>query len=273
MKYAVNYLNRLKLENFDEIIIDYDKQDRELPTFLQEYSNKTIILSIKQINFEDFYNDKEWIKLNAIYEKNNNFIVRFSELGSFQEFNYFLQESIGELKMPYFVGFVVTNYDQLQYMFSQRVCAVYLAEEICFDLTCANGLCKQHKVQVRVFPNVAQSSIKAAPALKKFFLRPEDVELYSDVIDVLEFWGPLDRQEILAKIYKKGIWNNDLSALILDLDLPIDGRRMPPWFGAIRKDCRRECARTGGCNKCFNLLAVGKKMREHNTFFIQKKKR
>jgi hypothetical protein len=38
MQYAANYSNHIKLDNFDEIIIIYDRQDEQLLPFLQKHN-------------------------------------------------------------------------------------------------------------------------------------------------------------------------------------------------------------------------------------------
>ena len=46
MKYAASYTSKIKLKDFDEIIIRYDRQEMQLLPFLEEHSTQNIILSI-----------------------------------------------------------------------------------------------------------------------------------------------------------------------------------------------------------------------------------
>jgi hypothetical protein len=182
-----------------------------------------------------------------------------------------LEECFKELQVPFFTGCVATNFDQLNYLCSYGISDVYLAEEICFDLKRAKRICVNNNVQVRAFPNVAQSSITSIPALKKFFIRPEDIDVYSDVIDVLEFWGPADRQAILYKIYTKGVWFGDLQHLLLGFDISFDSRRIVPGFAPIRKVCQRKCMKGEHCSICDSIYNISKQLEDKN-LIIKKKK-
>lgn len=272
MKYSAIYSNKIKLNDFDEIIIIYDAQDGALPKFLQAHENQHIILSIA--NVPDFIDTQEWKKLNAIYEKYPNFSIRFGGVGAFRELPEniieFLQSDV--LTMPYFFGMIAVNFDQLNYILNLGVSQVYLGEDICFSLDSAKRLCKQHQVAVRAFPNVAQSSVKATPALKKFFIRPEDTVEYTHYIDTLEFWGPTDRQEILLRIYKKGVPFNDLNDLILDFNFNFDSRRILPGFARIRSSCNRRCMKGTPCSICDRFLSISEKLSEKGLVIRHKKK-
>ena len=47
---------------------------------------------------------------------------------------------------------------------------------------------------------MAQSSVTEIDPYLKFFIRPNDIELYAQYIDTIEFWGPEDRQDVLFEI-------------------------------------------------------------------------
>lgn len=272
MKYSGRYSNKIDMSKFDEIMIQYDKQDRQLVDFLIHHVNQKVVLVIRDIN--DFYSSQEWKKLNAIKEKFPELIfsVCFGEIGRFETGGNELQVSIDSLvDIPYFTGDLVTNFDQLHYLCKRGISEVYLGEDICFDLWRAKQVASSYGVKIRTFPNVGQCSVKSGLALKKFFIRPEDVEEYSDCIDTLEFWGPLDRQGTLLKIYKKGIWFGDLQELLLDFDLSFDSRRIVPGFAQMRKTCQRKCMKGESCTICDRVYLISKKL-EDKELIIKRKK-
>ena len=264
MKYCCQYSNKINVANFDEISIIYNNEDDQLVDFLQKHCNKDIILIIKDIPL--FAQTFGYKLLNAIKEKfpELNFSVCLKAISKFEEATDQLKEIMGELKMPFFTGDVVTNFDQLNYLLELGVSQIYLAEDICFDLRRVKHACDGYNVSLRAFPNVAQSSIKATPPLKKFFIRPEDVQEYADIIDTLEFWGPADRQDILLKIYKKGYWFGDLEPLILDLNLSIDSRCIVDGFARARKTCERKCMKGRRCTICEAIYSISKKLEDQN---------
>lgn len=271
MKYCAQYSNKINMTDFDEISIIYNNEDEQLIDFLQKHYNQSIILIVKDI--EKFAQIHGYKMLNAIKEKypNLGFSVCFKAIGKFEEAPDTMVQVINKLQIPFFTGDVVTNFDQLHYLLELGVSEIYLAEDICFDLRRVKQVCDHYNVKLRAFPNVAQSSVKATPPLKKFFIRPEDVKEYSDIIDTLEFWGPADRQEILLKIYKKEYWYGDLNPLILDLNLSLDSRRILPGFAKARKTCERKCMKGRHCTVCDNIYNISKQL-EDQQLIIQKKK-
>ena len=263
MKYCCRYSNKIKVENFDEVSILYDKQDRELVDYLSNHSYQKTTLIISDIH--EFYESQEWIKLNAIKEKypDFNFSVCFYSMRPFEEFTEELKECGNALvNIPFYTGYLAVNFDELNYLCQQGVSEVYVGEDLGFDLKRVKRVANQYSIQVRVFPNVAQSCIKSTPALKKFFIRPEDVAEYEDCIDTLEFWGTLNRQDILRKIYGRARWMGDLQDIILDFDIHFDSRRIVSEFGKMRKICGRKCMKGDYCKTCEQVYALSKKMEE-----------
>lgn len=272
MKYCSQFTNKINLSQFDEISIIYDKQDEYLVDFMQKHSNQKINLIIRDPL--DFCANYEYLKLNTIKLQHPefNFSICFYAVSIFDLIPAELEKILKKLEMPYFMGLIVTNFDQLQYLLEKGVSEVYLAEDICFDLLRVKRLCSRYGVTVRAFPNVGQCSVKAGPALKKFFIRPEDVKEYSDVIDTLEFWGTLDRQETLYEIYTSGEWFGDLKDLILDFDLSFDSMRIIPGFARARKTCGRKCMKGDRCTICDRMLSISKLLEERD-FIIRQPKR
>lgn len=264
MKYCANYSNKIKLDSFDEISIIYNGQFSELIKFIQEHKEQKINVVIE--DFNAFYDKKEWDKLNMLYTQEgiSNFVICLTQQRPFSELTIEMQEVIGKLDMPYFTGHYVTNFEQLDYLLNKGVDSVYLVEDICFDLKRAKQICDNYGAQIRVFPNIAQSCIRSTEPLKKFFIRPEDLREYSDVVDIIEFQGPLDRQAVLQHIYQKGIWYGDLSVIVLDLNLSIDSNRLLPFFGKLRKDCERKCIKGHSCTMCDRMYVISEKMKENN---------
>ena len=262
------------MQLFDEIAIIYQGQSKELLTFLEKYKGKQVTLVVQRDYLESFHQKQTWKLLAAIAKKvpDIELAVRFFEPCKFEEVKDILKECIDNLTIPYYFGFVIKDFDRLHYVCQQGVRDVFIAEELCFDLKRVKQVCKQYGVQIRTFPNVAQSNVKSGPALKKFFIRPEDVEEYGEYIDTLEFWGPLDRQATLLRIYKGGVWFGDLNELILDLNTSLDSRTIMPIFAEARKNCQRQCMKGGTCSICERLQSIGAKLGEQG-YIIKTNKR
>ena len=262
------------MQLFDEIAIVYQGQSKELLTFLENYKGKKVTLEVKQEYLQEFHDGQTWKLINAIAERapEVQLTVRFFAPCKFDECDKILEDCIQGLAVPFYFGFVIKDYDKLHYVCQKGASEVYIGEELCFDLARVTRVCMQYGVQIRTFPNVAQASVRSGPALKKFFIRPEDVEEYSEYIDTLEFWGPLDRQVTLLRIYKGGTWFGDLNELILDLNTSLDSRTLVPVFAQARKNCQRKCMKGGACSICERLQSIGEKLGEQG-YIIKTKKR
>ena len=120
------------------------------------------------------------------------------------------------------------------------------------------------KVKLRVFPNIAQSTrgtTKLLPQLIKFYIRPEDIELYQDYIDVLEIFPCKDRTTVIYEIYKRQQWLGKLSDIIMDLDNDIDNDVISPYFALHRIKCHQDCL-LDRCTLCQQIYSLGKKFEE-----------
>lgn len=79
---------------------------------------------------------------------------------------------------------------------------MYICEELGFSLDKISKILHENNIRVRVFPNICQSSFLETPSIKTFFIRPEDISIYSMFIDVFELVSDKDRQYTIFKIYK-----------------------------------------------------------------------
>lgn len=71
-------------------------------------------------------------------------------------------------------------------------------------------------IKIRVSPSVSPNTSPAASSkINNFFIRPEDISLYSDAIDVIDFnVFENEKEDTLFKIYKSGSSNLPLEVLI-----------------------------------------------------------
>ena len=92
-------------------------------------------------------------------------------------------------------------------------------------------------------PNVAQTSAdKFTDKIKTFFIRPEDIEIYDEVVDVFEFAGPLTIQPTLYNIYQKqSKWEGNLNSIIKELHTSVNNTTIMPLFGLTRVNCGKRC--------------------------------
>lgn len=173
MRYCINYDKRSSiLDKVDELIINYNEKDDTLLDFLNKYKDKRIII---KIDIEYLYNKIDFFK--ELCNKYPNIVFLFSYY--FEKFKDMLKD-FQEKKIPYFFNKKINNLDDLKGYISLGVTDVYIVEDLGFDLQAVKNAVKDAEVRVRAFANVAQSSFNETPALKKFFIRPEDIVTYEE---------------------------------------------------------------------------------------------
>ena len=266
MKYCLRYANSSKvlIKEADEISIIYNKNDAELPAFIEKHPNQRITLIIQHP--EDAFDNFEIKKLRAVAEKyaDTQLTICLYQLCKRAAIDNAIIEKVRQVGLPWYTGNTVTSWDALHYFLALGVSDVYITEELCFDLPIVAKLCHEKGVGVRVIPNVAQSSINETPDLKKFFIRPEDLETYAPYIDTIEFWGELTQQDTYYKIYKSGRWYGDLKEIIFSFDTEFDSRRVLPIFGSARLGCGKRCFKGFNYSICDNVHSISKKMEAQN---------
>lgn len=268
MEYSFRYYSSGKqhLKTVDEVIIKYDRQSEELLSFLEEFKDQRIILDV--VDTKDFDVHNEYKKLNAIQEQYPEYNVQvcFGVDAPIDE-----AAQIGEqLKYPWFSHRHIGDWDTLDYYLSKGVAQVYITEALGFDMEIVSKLCHAKGVSVRIYPNVAQSCVRTGPAVKKFFIRPDDISYYEPYIDVIEFWCDEQQQPIYKRIYDNQKWFGPLREIIKDFNSDFDNKHILPVFGATRVNCGKKCMRGRHCTICDKLYDVSVALKDSN-IIVQKK--
>ncbi len=256
MKYCLVLTDIPAIEKADEILLEYNKKNLKIIDYIKEHSNQRIILNIS--NLDEALQYKEIEKLNAIYVENKlNFSIKLPS------YNEKIKDLLPNLQVPFFFDWIITDWDELLGYIQLGVSDVYIGNNLGFELDKVAEVAHQNNVQIRVFPNVAQSSWKETSGLKKFFIRPEDVTFYSDYVDVFEFWGTdLKKQEIFYKIYNKQEWFGSLNEIIYELNEELDSRYIIPRFAEKRVRCKKECLKGGKCQICDRIKELSYTLEE-----------
>lgn len=256
MKYCLVLTDIPAIEKADEIMLEYNRKNLKIIDYIKEHSNQRIILNI--FNLDEALQYKEIEKLNAIYVENKlNFSIKLPS------YNEKIKDLLSSLQVPFFFDWIVTDWDELLGYIQLGVSDVYIGNNLGFELDKVAEVAHQNNVQIRVFPNVAQSSWKETSGLKKFFIRPEDVTFYSDYVDVFEFWGTdLKKQEIFYKIYSKQEWFGSLNEIIYELNEELDSRYIIPRFAEKRVRCKKECLKGGKCQICDRIKELSHTLEE-----------
>lgn len=246
MKFAVKFYKDCRiLPQVDEIIIQYNEKNPNLIKFVQEYKeDQRIVINITELsNIEDNLNIFE-----AAFKAHPHFAILLSQKQNIAD--------IAEMNIPFFFLEGASCLDDMAAMVNAGVSDLYVINELAFNIVEVSEYCHKKNVSVRVYPNVAQSlsRLNNINSLTKFFVRPDAVQVYSPYVDVMEFFGPLDKQPVLYEIYRDERWQGNLDDIIIGLNKHIDNKTIVPYFDIIRLKCGKVCS----FEKCSICSAVEK---------------
>lgn len=260
MKYCINYSNKSHIiDKVDEILIRYDKNKiLELFTqFIPAHLNQRIIVQlIEENNIDTIVNNLK--KIISIYNENKD--IKFDI-----QLPFYNQKFIEELKdtnLKYFFKAAANSWDKFTGLISQNVSDIYITDELAFELDKVAEIAHKNNIKVRIYPNVAQSRWDKLSDILKFFIRPEDIEMYEPYVDVCEFYGDKAQQiDTYYKIYQEDKkWFGDLQEIIIGLDSKIDSRYIIPRFAEKRIKCGKDCLKGGKCEMCKRILDLSKQL-------------
>lgn len=260
MKYCINYSNKSHIiDKVDEILIRYDKNKiLELFTqFIPAHLNQRVIVQlIEENNIDTIVNDLK--KIISIYNENKD--IKFDI-----QLPFYNQKFIEELKdtnLKYFFKAAANSWDKFTGLMSQNVSDIYITDELAFELDKVAEIAHKNNIKVRIYPNVAQSRWDKLSDILKFFIRPEDIEMYEPYVDVCEFYGDKAQQiDTYYKIYQEDKkWFGDLQEIIIGLDSKIDSRYIIPRFAEKRIKCGKDCLKGGKCEMCKRILDLSEQL-------------
>jgi hypothetical protein len=259
MKFCLTFHNDIfkRYPDFDEVIIKYFEKDLTIFDFVskEDILNKRLILNIVDYKL----NEEDFSDLAAILKKLQAINPKISILLSIKQYDF--SQVLKENGIPFFFYKVAETWDELRSLTKEEISDVYIGSELGFRIAEVADFCHKLDIKVRVFANVAQTSapLKNMTDISSFFIRPEDLAKYEEYVDTVEFFGPLDRQGVLLKIYKRGSWEGSLSDIIVGYKNKIANHTIAPQFGNIRLKCQKKCCQNK-CNMCFKIEEIAEKV-------------
>lgn len=255
MKYCIDYHKSFrKAEQADEFTIIYNKKNDALIDFLEKFKDKRVNLTI-----EKELTTSELKLLKTIRDSYPNLFLRI------EKYDDEILENLVECGVPFFFSNRVNNWDEFLGLVELGVTDIYIVEDLCFELDKVAAIAHNNDIQLRIYPNIAQSSWKHTPEIKKFWVRPEDIAAYEEYVDVCEFFGNTQQVSVLLKIYKEDKkWFGLLNEIIIGLKENLDSRFIAPRFAEKRIKCGRECLKGGKCQMCERVVSLSKTLKDAN---------
>ena len=261
MKYSLPfYVGNPYLQKADEISIKYDvSSEVSLIDFLDEHIGQRIVLRIAKNNH---LTDKNYQFLQAVVKQyaEGTVVLCFEEL-----------TSIGtNFRLPHFFKYYCTDIEQALALAEKGVTDIYVTDNLCYWL---KEVRDKVKCNIRVFPNWAQSSIDLSNPYTKFFIRPEDVNLFEPYIDYLEFYTT--NVKLAADLYEiyciKKSYTGWLEILITGLPhIQVHNECIDPLLATERLNCHKSCTYWSNCKLCEKWFSLAQTL--YNAKYVIKLK-
>ena len=257
MKYCLTYHRSTFEKNlFDEVIIKYEEENEHVVNFAQEEANSVrLVLDMRNYKGEP----ADSLPVIKMTTKMHSDIAVLLNLGQTDFAQVLLSEGIA-----FFYDKIAETWDELVSLVRAGVSDIYIGSELGFEIKDVASVCHNRNIKIRVFANVAQTSapLKNMDTITAFFIRPEDLILYEPHIDVVEFFGPIDRQRVLHEIYTNGKWLGNLSEIIIGLDVDVKSSSIAPRFAEARLNCKKRCNQEK-CTLCNNVQTFAQMLDEN----------
>lgn len=193
-----------------------------------------------------------------------------------KEFVYLIPQLV-EQKIKFFFDSSIPacNFTTLQSFIALGVTDVYIQDDLMYDLYAVRKVCRNAGVNLRLVLNRINESnnFYAVPQETSPFIRPNDIELMSKFFDTFEFDFPDKEWDILSLLYRVYFidrdWHGDLQEIISQLKTPINNKTLIPDFTMYKINCKRNCARGKGCNKCEQFIALSRLLNKKQVGFKQ----
>lgn len=250
-------------EQVDEFYIDFKNKPQKLLQFLDIYANSQRV----NIRITPEITETQLDIILAIPRKYNIAVCLMWDDWKEKE----LYKKIKDAKIPFYFYKVPKNWEELYGLLSLGVSDVFIAEEMGFSLASIHKITQERNVQVRCYANVCQNTwAPATGQITDFYIRPDDMDLYADVIDVLEFYDVIDRQNIYYEIYfhnKK--WDGNLQEIIKGLKVKVNNYYiLGSEFAERRMDCGKKCVKGGRCRLCYRLVELADSLEQSPNYQV-----
>ena len=275
MKFNVTYSKNFRhLQEVEEVTIPFEHGDIEILTLLKEIPQEQKV-NLRMFSFSLCGLAENADILEAAAQVHSNLAVRLT----ISQFGPLLNQIKDDIKkylidknIAFYLEIFVSSWDGLVALIELGVSEVFISNQLAFDLERVSLYCRDKNIKVRVIPNIAQAEGMASvqrDTFKSFFIRPEDLDYYENLIDTLEICAlNTARESVVYDVYKNREWLGDLKDLIEGLDVSVYSKNIPPMFGEKRVFCQKRCYQSR-CNLCDNILTLAEELKSNKIEIIR----
>lgn len=272
MKYCIPYSKKSKYKDkVDELIFPYDREKNIAigKTLLDSgdlFSNQRVIIEILDYNFFTQWKTLEIFKELKIKKPELNFALKFC-FKQFRGKDKAVYQELRESGIPFFFDYRANTWESFDALIQLGVSDIYVSEALGFELSKLGPVAHAAGISIRVFANVCQTILPWIDSLKSFFIRPEGVPSYEPYVDVIEFYGDTNVQDVMYKAYALDKqWFGPLKEIIIGLDSEIESPRLMRAFEVMRVRCGKKCLKGIKCNMCNEIAELSCTLKEKNLY-------
>lgn len=230
------------LQKADEIKVD-TRDYSTIPDLLEKYPEKDIILELFHKEEKNWDELRRWTILSR-----GHLILCLDNPEDFPKAR--------EIGVKYYLGYPVASMYEANALKANGVCYIVVGMPLFFNMNSIKTL----DIDCRCIPNVAYiDGIYRENGVCGQWIRPEDLELYSPMIDAIEFSHvKKDKEQALYRIYaEQKKWPGDLGMIIENFNHLGVNRMIMRDVSLARMNCRQKCQDgTGSCHICERALLL-----------------
>jgi hypothetical protein len=205
--------------------------------------------------------------LSGLIERGYNISAQLLFEPSFKD----LRDYLYEREIPFFYSNTCHNMEELYIMINEGASQIYVHGTLAFCLKDIASVRETAKIRVIVDAPVlsdAEARIVETKPECLFWIRPEDVAVYDQYVDMFEIGY---RPAVKLLIYMKQAWEGYIQDLIPATKIKVFGNNLSPAFGLARLNCRQQCF-VGSCNLCKNAIDFAKTLSDNKLEITEKEK-
>ena len=234
------------LKRADEIKLEY-RDRRVITDFVVDYPGANIIIELVDIADEDI----DWKALEEYNLLSNDKL--YICVTHFDQAIESIRHGI-----KFYCGYPVESDFELQGWINAGAAYAVIGMPLFFEM---DRLKSQYgdQIKFRAYPNVAYfDNLPRESGISGQWIRPENMRLYSNYIDVFEFYSTTRKQE--QALYKRYIelqeWPGSLKTIITNFHAEGSNPMILPEVAQARLNCGQKCTRGRNCRICYNAVKL-----------------
>lgn len=249
MQYSISASNINKVDAY-EIKCPLNKLNDVLD-YLKTHSNKRCNIILKDNEIPQYFYEQ----INLIKAIAPNYTIAVN--------NFKILEKLLKENYNAYLAYPINDWETFMNLKELGVSDIIIDGALGFQME----RIKQAKenINIRVSPTISLNATLAPPDSPNeysFFIRPEDLHLYEDYIDIIDFQASTAVQEkAYFDIYNRGYYDYDLSILVPHLHCKVPNPLISSkLFATNRLNCEQKCKIPGKrfCSSCLTHFEIAK---------------